>query len=322
MHIMSIKVLNHEEFLSAISAQKMNPNHLLMYSSNFKGWVTDSRFMVLPLDDHMVHRGDGVFEAIKAIGNSIFLLEPHMQRMQRSAEAIGLKPAVSFSDMTDKVCEAWRYAHEQLNQSAGLLRLFLSRGQGTFSPNPYDTQGSAFHIVVTKLSSLPSEKYEKGVSVGISAQPVKPSWLATVKSCNYLPNVMLKKESVDRGLDFMIALDPEGFLTEGPTENITILDQNGFLCRPRKDYILQGCTMLRVFELAEKLVSKGIIKGIKVKDISRLDLSQAQEVMMMGTTLDVLPVTQIDGVTVGNGQAGPIARTLLAELRIDQGVVS
>src|SRR5690606_25817987 len=98
-----------------------------------------------------------------------------------------------------------------------------------------------------------------GARVGKSQVPPKEPWLAKVKTCNYLPNVMMKKESVDRSLDFTVGVDAQGFLTEGSTENIVIVDQGNNLVRPELRQILKGTTMMRTFELAQELQKKGLI---------------------------------------------------------------
>jgi branched-chain amino acid aminotransferase len=171
------------------------------------------------------------------------------------------------------------------------------------------------YVVVTSLSRLSDQKYQDGVKIGKSKIPPKESWLAKIKTCNYLPNVMMKKESVDRHLDFTIGIDAQGFLTEGSTENIVILDQDGNLVRPELRQILKGTTMMRTFELAESLLKAGTIKSIVERNISEKDLLTAKEAMMIGTTLDVLPIAEYEGRKIGEGRQGPVAKELLGLLR-------
>ncbi|NUN06020.1 MAG: aminotransferase class IV, partial [Bdellovibrio sp.] len=129
--------------------------------------------------------------------------------------------------------------------------------------------------------------------------------------------VMMKKESVDRKIDFTIGIDPQGFLTEGSTENIVLIDKNRYLVRPKLHKILKGTTMMRTFALAEALVQDGTLAGIEERDLSEDDLRSALEVMMIGTTLDVLPVTEYEGQKIGSGKQGQISAKLLAMLRED-----
>ncbi|RYZ19152.1 MAG: peptidase, partial [Chitinophagaceae bacterium] len=139
-----------------------------------------------------------------------------------------------------------------------MLRIYLSRGPGGFTTNPYESVGSQFYVVATAFRAMASEKYSAGVAIGRSAVVPKDPWFATVKSCNYLPNVMMKKEAVDRGLDFTIGFDETGVMTESSTENIMLLDREGFLVRPRLLQILKGTTMMRALELSSVLVGQGV----------------------------------------------------------------
>ncbi|MNT98874.1 branched-chain amino acid aminotransferase [compost metagenome] len=75
--------------------------------------------------------------------------------------------------------------------------------------------------------------------------------------------------------------------------------------------------MIRAFDLAKSLSLQGLIKGIGESDISEQDIFAAKEVFMIGTTLDVLPVTTYEGKKIGNGQVGAVAKALLELVRED-----
>lgn len=289
-------------------------SYSLMYSSWLGGWTADPRLMMIPIDDHMVHRGDGVFEALKAVNGKIYLLKPHLERMRLSAESIGLKPFENWPRVEQIVSETWAMAKAN-GQSEAIVRIFLSRGPGNFSTNPYDTDGSQLYVMITELKPFPKQQ----ATVGWSQIPVKSDWLAVVKSCNYLPNVMMKKEALDRGVDFTVSKDADGNLAEGSTENIALVDAAGNLVHPQLHRILKGCTMTRAFELAKPLISEGLLKSIQVRKITATELANAREIMMMGTTLDVLPVTEFEGTPVGDGKVGAVAARLNQLVIADQG---
>ena len=202
--------------------------------------------------------------------------------------------------------------------TTGGMRIFLSRGIGHYSANPYDAPKAHFHFILLNSKMPAAEKYELGVSLGKSQIAPKPNPWANIKSCNYLQNVMMKREAVDRKLDFTIAFDQANYITECSTENLIILDKNNVLCRPKLNQILSGTTMMRVFELAKKLQSSGDIVGIVERDISEKDLLEAKELMIVGTTWDVLPITKYESHQVSQGKIGPIAKKLLELLRQDQ----
>lgn len=159
--------------------------------------------------------------------------------------------------------------------------------------------------MITQLRPPSSEKYENGVLLGKSDVPIKSSWMAQVKSCNYLPNVLMKKEAVDRRLDFVVGIDAQGHVTESATENIMIVDKSGTIVHPTLDCILKGTTMVRACELARE---NGI--ATEAKSISVADLTSAREVMITGTSLNVLPVVKYENITIGDGKPGSIAKQL------------
>lgn len=305
---MKVRELDEKQILANLSQQK-NPffgDYYAYYSSWLGGITKNPALMLLPMDDHMVHRGDGVFEAVKVVNRAAYLFDEHLERLFRSAEKIGIQSSLSYAEMKEIVLETLRVA----DQRDAVIRIFLSRGPGNFSPNPYDALGAQFYVVITRLKTLSAEKYAEGVVIGQSAIPTKNFWWAQIKSCNYLPNVMMKKEAVDRGLDFVIGIDEKGFIAESATENIMIVDENNILVHPELDFILKGITMTRVCELAEENGMKMDIRPISIKD-----LKAAREVIMTGTTLDVIRVAKFEGCQIGKGDA--VMSHKLRELLLD-----
>lgn len=312
---MSVVVLSPEQIQGHLqsrsySAQK---NYLAMYSTWWGGVVREPGLMLVPVDDHLVHRGDGVFEAIKVIDGKAFLLQQHLDRLVSSAEQISLPLPMSQNEIREVILQTTSLTKAQ----NAVLRLYISRGPGGFTTNPYDSIASQLYLIVTSFTPYGDEKYRVGVRLGRSAIPPKEPWLATIKTCNYLPNVLMKKESVDRNIDFTIGIDSRGFITEGSTENIVLVDREGNLVRPKLRQILRGTTMMRSFELAENLLAEHKICSIQERNLTEQDILSAQEVMMIGTTLDVLPVVEYEGQRIGTGAQGPVAERLLQLLRED-----
>jgi 4-amino-4-deoxychorismate lyase len=298
---MHIPILTEKNIFETLSTRNHSSEYYALYSSWFGGIVKNPYLMLVPIDDHMVHRGDGVFEAIKAVERSVYLLEKHLQRLFYSAEKIGLVSAFTPQDIKNLILETLRVA----DQDNAIIRVFLSRGPGSFSVNPYDSIAAQLYIVVAKLHEPSQEQCTQGVRIGQSEIPSKSAWMAQIKSCNYLQNVLMKKEAVDRHLDFVVGIDPEGYVTESATENIMIVDQSDTLIHPRFDYILKGTTMMRVCELAREM-------GMRTQERSftRQDLLSAREVMITGTTWNVLPVVEFEKQKIGDGAPGPIAKQL------------
>jgi branched-chain amino acid aminotransferase len=291
------------------------------YSSWLGGIVQNPCWMLVPVDDHMVHRGDGIFEAFRIIDGGIYLMKEHLDRLGRSAHAIGLELPQSRPEIEETILQtarAARAAKTSADPNQAMIRMYVSRGPGNFGVNPYDTMGAQLYIAITDFAAMPSEKYERGVRIGWSRWPAKHPWMATVKSCNYLPNALMKREAVDRKLDFMIGLDDQGWVGEGPTENLALITADGELACPSFDKVLRGTTLVRTLSLAQDLVATGELRGLREMDLKKEDLLRAREIFMVGTTLDILPVTELEGKPVGNGRVGPVARELGKRLRADQ----
>ena len=281
-------------------------NYLAVYSSWYGGIITDPALMMLPLDDHMVHRGDGVFEVFKCTDWNIYALARHLDRMKRSMAASFLEPPVD----DERLIEIIRETVLAGNTGTCLVRLFVSRGPGSFSANPYDTVGSQLYVIVVAHVPTAPEKYERGVKLVTSGIPIKTDYFATVKNCNYLPNVLMKKDAVERGADFSVSLDENGFLAEGSTENVGIVTKKGELLIPRFSRTLRGITVTRVMEIAGGLTDARLNAATEA-DITPEQACDAAEVMIFGTSFAILPVVEYDGNRIGDGRPGPVFRRLL-----------
>jgi branched-chain amino acid aminotransferase len=284
-----------------------------MFSSLYGGIVTEPLLMQVPVDDHLVHRGDGVFETIKCVAGGLFLLREHVSRLLGSAAAIGLPCPWTPEALLDLTCQTVRAG----GQHDCLVRILLSRGPGSLGVNPYDCPHPGLYILAHELKPSFMTAHPEGARAAISRIPVKPSFFATIKSCNYLPNALMKKEAVDLGVDFTLAFDEHGRLAEGATENAGILTEDGDLRVPTPERILAGTTMNRVLELARPLVAAGHLRSIGASAISRIDLSRAREIFIFGTTPDVTAVVEFEGRPVGHGQPGALAQELNGRLQAD-----
>lgn len=311
----SARILSYSDALQALKARPREyaSGYRAMYSSFLGGIVTDPALMIVPIDDHVVHRGDGVFEAIKFADRKVYGFEAHLKRLERSASFAQL-PLPGGIDSIRALSLATCAAS---GLSDGLIRLYVSRGPGGFTANPYESVGSQLYVVVTTLAAPAEAKVKNGVSCKFSAIPVKESWFATVKSCNYLPNVLMKKEAVDSGVDFVVSLDERGLLAEGSTENFAVVTKEGEFKTPKFDRVLRGVTLTRAMSLAHKLVIDGLLAGVAEADVSRADVEQAREILFFGTTIDALPVTRFEGKPVGSGAPGPVFQRIYELIQSD-----
>ncbi len=315
---MNIRQLTRSQFLDALPAP--NPEYFAMYSSAWDGIVTDPSLMVVPADDHLVHRGDGVFETIKCVDGQIYCLTAHLDRLAFSAKSVGMTPHWSNAELADIIIQTIRAGGKR----DCLIRILLSRGPGSLGVNPYDCPKPGLYVLVHQLKPSFMEAHPEGARVITSKVPVKPGFFANIKSCNYLPNVLMKKEAADAGADFSLSFDEKGFLAEGATENAGIVSAGGEFLVPTTDRILSGTTMFRATELAKSLVAKGLLKSVRTSAIARDDMATAQELLIFGTTPDVTAVVEFDGRPIGSGRPGPVAlelnRLIVNDIRTNRAV--
>ncbi|ESQ42615.1 hypothetical protein EUTSA_v10013797mg [Eutrema salsugineum] len=276
-----------------------------MYSSVVGGITTDPAAMVIPLDDHMVHRGHGVFDTAMIINGYLYELDHHLDRIIRSASMA--KIPLRFDRETIR-----RILIQTVSVSGcrdGSLRYWLSAGPGDFNLSPSQCLEPALYaIVIQKDFTINST----GVKVVTSSIPIKPSVFATVKSVNYLPNALSQMEAEAKGAYAGIWVDNDGFIAEGPNMNVAFVVNGGKeLVMPRFDNVLSGCTAKRTLTLAEQLVSKGMLKSVKVMDVTVQDGKKADEMMLLGSGVLIRPVIQWDEQFIGDGKEGPIAKALL-----------
>lgn len=290
----------------AATRQPWHAHQYAMFSSMLGGIVTDPLWMNAPVDDHLVHRGDGVFETLKCTAGRIYLCREHIARLFRSAARIELVSPWTEADIIDIVRQVVRAG----GRNDCLIRVLLSRGPGGFGVNPYECPRPGLYVIAHRLTPPFMDAHPNGARVKSSAIPVKAGVFATVKTCNYLPNALMKKEAIDAGVDFTVSFDEQGFLGEGATENIGLLTAARELLVPETGRILAGTTMLRTMELARPLVERGELTRIAHARLTREDLAKAAELFILGTTPDVTAIVEFDGQPVSGGRPGPVWKTL------------
>ncbi len=312
---MSVPVLSFDQVIDKLLSMKQPyfSKYLAVYSSWYGGIITDPALMMLPLDDHIVNRGDGVFEFFKCIDWNIYALARHLDRMKSSMAGSCLDPPVDH----DRLIEIIRATVRAGNSPTCMVRIYVSRGPGSFSANPYETVGSQLYVIVAASEPAAPGKYKKGVKLATTRIPIKANYFATLKNCNYLPNVLMKKEALDRGADYSVSLDERGFLAEGSTENIGIVSKKGEFLIPRFSRILRGITVTRAMELARGLRGAQLSATAEA-DITPEQASEAAEIMIFGTSFNILPVVEYDGNRVGDGRPGPVFRRLMELIAEDQ----
>lgn len=305
---MTMRVINKDNFFSCLREQERpwRENYLAMYATLWQGITKDPDLMMAPIDDHLVHRGDGVFDVMRCVRGRIYRMEAHLRRLERSAQAVSLRLPPEY----DRIREVIKALVLAGGEKECLIRVILSRGPGSFSTNPYDCPRSHIYANVVRYKGYPESLYREGIRLMTSRIPIKSPFFARIKSCNYLPNVLMTKEAVDAGYQYAVALDGEGFLAEGATENIGVVTRDGDLEFPEFERTLSGTTADRIFELARLLVQEGLIRSVRFARILPREAYEAKEVLLTGTSLNVVPVVAYDGRTIGKGTPGPVHERL------------
>ena len=288
-------------------------HYYAMFSTALGGILTDPVDMTVPADDHVVHRGDGVFETIKCVDGTIYGLDLHLARLANSAARIGLRMPVAPDELRTTVLATVRAG----GRRDCLLRILLSRGPGGFGVNPAECPEPGLYVIAYRLPPSFMEAHPRGARAVIVDIPVKPGFLATIKTCNYLPNALMKAAAMAAGADFPVAFDERGLLAEGATENFGLVSKDRILRLPRLGRILDGITVRRVRALAPVAIRDGVLAGIEEADISRPEFEQAPEILVFGTTPDVTAVVELDGRPVGTGRPGPVQAALGRLLQAD-----
>ena len=310
-----LSILTGSEWLARLAAARhaLRDEFYAMYSGLTGGITTDPALMSVPADDHLVHRGDGVFESLKCIDGRLYNLDAHLKRLKLSANGIGLALPCPPGELKTILCETVRAGAKR----DCLIRVLVSRGTGNMGIDPSACAGPVLYAVVYRLRQRFEDGRIRPACAALSSIPIKPPRLATIKTCNYLPNVLMKIEADRRGVDFVISVDENGNLGEGATENIGILTADRELLLPAPDRVLSGTTARRALDLAQTLVADGVLRAAEYRDITPDQAARACEMFIFGTTADVTPVTEWEGVPVGDGRPGPLAGKLLQMLRDD-----
>jgi 4-amino-4-deoxychorismate lyase len=311
----SIAVLSGPDVLSQLSALRARQpvKYWAFYSSQLGGIVTDPALMVLPFDDHMVHRGHGIFDTAGLVDGKIYDLEAHLDRFFGSAERSKLKLPGTRAQMRDIIIQTTAASGHR----DGSIRYWLSSGPGSLELTPAAGADPGFFVMIFAGLSYSEKWYAEGLKVMTTTYPIKAPLYAITKATNYLPNVLMQMEAKERGFDNGVFIDSDGHVGESSNMNVAFVSKDGAFAHPKFDHVLAGCTSLRLIELAEKLRLRGVVTGVEVRDITVAEARAAREMMLVGSSVKVAPIIKWDDQVIGDGKPGPVAKALLQLLEDD-----
>jgi 4-amino-4-deoxychorismate lyase len=312
---LSFRTIGADEVLAALRELRTRQpvRYDAFYSSQLGGIVTDPALMVIPFDDHMVHRGHGIFDTAGLVNGRIYDLEAHLDRFLGSAERSRLVLPGSRDDMREIIIRTAAVS----GRRDGSIRYWLSSGPGSFDLTPAAGAQPGFFVIVFGGLAYPERWYTEGLRVMTTTYPIKPALYAITKATNYLPNVLMQMEAKAAQLDNGVFIDEKGHVGEGSNMNVAFVSADGVLRHPTFHHVLPGCTSLRLLDLARTLIGQGLLAGVEVCDIPVDEARRAREMLMIGSSIKVAPVVEWDRQPVGNGKPGPVAKALLELLEQD-----
>ena len=307
-------VLQADEVLDHLRALRSRQpvRYWAFYSSQLGGIVTDPALMVIPFDDHMVHRGHGVFDTAAIVDGKIYDLEAHLDRFVRSATTSRLTLPCGRGEMREVIARTAAASGKR----DGSIRYWISAGPGSLGLPPAVGAEPGFFVMIHAGLAYPDTWYSKGLRVMTTTYPIKPPLYAVTKSTNYLPNILMQMEAQEAGLDNGVFVDEAGNVGESSNMNVAFVTRDGVLKHPKFDHILSGCTSLRLLELARGLEGN-LLRGVEVCDVPVAEARGAREMLLIGSSIKVAPIVEWDGKPIGDGTPGPIARALFDVLAKD-----
>ena len=311
----NLPMLTGEDVLARFKEMRRRQpvNYYAFYSSQLGGIVTDPALMVLPFDDHMVHRGHGIFDTAGLVKGKIYDLEAHLDRFLLSAERSRLKLPCPRAEMRELIIRTTAASGKR----DGSIRYWVSSGAGSLELTPAAGAESGFFVMIFGGLVYPERWLTEGARVMTTTYPIKAPIYAITKATNYLPNVLMQMEAKQAGFDNGVFIDADGNVGESSNMNVAFITKKGALVHPKFDHILAGCTSLRLLELAGRLRDEGVLSGIEVRNVPVAEARAAREMLLVGSSVKVAPIVLWDDQTIGDGKPGPISKALLKLLDED-----
>jgi branched-chain amino acid aminotransferase len=272
------------------------------------GKFVDSSDAKVSVFDHGLLYGDGIFEGIRIYDGNVYRLEEHLERLEMSARAIMLDLPLTRAQLAEAVCETCR--RNQLRD--GYIRLVITRGVGDLGLAPWSCSQPTTFVIASKISLYPQEYYDNGLSiVTVPTRRIAPDALPpTVKSLNYLNNILAKIEARQAGALEAIMLNAQGYVAECTADNIFVVHKGEIITPAASAGALKGITRATIFDIAKDL---GL--PIREADLTRYDVWCADECFLTGTGAEVIPVVKLDGRVIGTGKPGSITARVLEAFR-------
>ena len=255
-------------------------------------------------DDRGFLFADGVYEVIRSYYGRLFQSDWHLQRLDRSLRALRFN---SFSSRDLQGVGEQLIEVNALEQEDALIYIQVTRG---VAPRrhafPNDAVQPTVYATAYPIHIVP-EKWERGVKIILV--PDHRWTRCDIKSISLLPNILANQLAKENGAEEAVFVR-DGAVTEGSLSNFAAVFSGKVYTYPQSFYILSGITRNVVLRQCQKL-------NIPVEEhpVLEADLPDAEEIMLWGTTAEVLSVVQVNDWIVGDGKPGPISQRLQKAFR-------
>lgn len=261
--------------------------------------------------DHGLLYGDGVFEGLRVYRGRIFLMGMHLERLAESARSIRLAIPYSAAELAD----AMRATVEANGLSDAYIRLVVTRGTGTLGLDPRSCPRACVFCIADRIRLYPEELYREGMPIVLAKRPRIPVACLdpSIKSLNYLNNILAKLEAIDAGVHEALMLNTEGFVAECTGDNVfgIVGATRTILTPPTSAGLLNGITRRFVLgTIAPALGYRTEERMLRLEELLACD-----EIFLTGSAAEIIGVSRIDDRVVGSGRVGPHTAALVAEFR-------
>jgi len=252
--------------------------------------------------DSAVQGGDAVWEGLRLYNGRIFKLHEHLDRLERSAQAL------SFAEIPsrEKIVEEIKHTLAANNMSDGVhIRLTLSRGlKITSGMDPRLNQSQPTLIVLAEHKAPVYTKTGLTLITSKVRRPPREVLDARIHHANLLNSILAKIEANNAGADDALMLDTRGFVAETNATHVFIV-RNGDLATSRVVACPEGITRATVMEIC----AAAKIRCVET-DLSVVDVYSANEMFCTGTMGELAAVTRLDNRQIGDGNVGPMTKRL------------
>ncbi len=250
-------------------------------------------------DDRGFLFADGAYEVIRCYHGKLFMAEAHLNRLKRSLEQL----RIDYADTGQLLAVATQLVvANRLTEGQATIYIQVTRGAAprTHRFPPKGTPPSVY------VSAAPFQPHQEELDHGTKIILVSDTrWSrCDIKSIALLPNILAHQLAIDRNATEAVFVR-DGCITEGTHTNVAAILDGALVTAPKSNYILAGITREIVIALCSQL-------GIPVREfpILETELREAEEIMLIGTTVEITPVVQVDDWIIGDGKPGPITQKL------------